>query len=783
MGAEQALGSVLGGTNRRRGSVGAAPRTTLGGGPLGLARRVHGPRRYGVWAWLGVVSALIAVIVVLHLHGRSPLTWDEAARVDSGSRLLFALRTGTSEELLRWFNAQTYYPFLMPAVHGLVLYLTGSPVAAASAPTILAFVCSGLLAARLAHVLGAGRVGAWTAALLAWLCPISLRLAAGAFTENLGACVVLGLTLALVRLERSARTGDALRVGAVVLVAWLIKYDYGILATALLGLSGVRALLRLEPRRALRLYGIATAVGVVPVVLQFLSFARYSPGRLDAVRTFIVQPGIHRDIDVLFYPRALLLPGEVGLAPAVAILLLFGLAWCLGAADAERTELRTPILGVVVWIMLYSVAAAKQPRFVVLVVPLLGVLAAVAVADIRDHLERVPAAAQLALWTMGAALLLAPRSSLVFSLLPLAIPVAALALVDNHVLRAAVAAHGGVARWAVAGALAVPVLWPVGAQISSLGERIWLVRPDATTSHVLAFTADRLPTSADRPVLFIGSGNAFSPHLLDLAWSERLDRLSPGVETVPEVRPEEREGAFLAAIRTFNPSVIVVVNAAGGARLNLDRNADGSELFPSQRSYASMARDQAGHGMLTRLDELALEDEPVRIEIWYVEPPALRGDLVVSTAPAVKATISVDGVPRNTFGVGTDLSVGEHDVCFGPMGGFRSPACQRVEVRAGETTSIVGAYESDPGAPAPPESRGMLSVRTLPRVPSQISVDGVVRDNESLDLLVDAGTHTVCFRYVSGFRTPVCELVAIDDGRPESMTATFVKDDFRPVRG
>ncbi len=782
-------GSVLDEPVRRGADDGVEVVTPPVGGRPTVAGRERLFPRDAPWVWIALVTALVAVIVLLHVHGRAPLTWDEAARVDSGSRLLFAVRSGSLDEVWRWFNAQTYYPFLMPAVHGLVLAATGSPLAAASVPTILAYVGTGLLAARLARALGAGGAGAWTAALLAWLCPIGLRLAAGAFTENLGACVVLGLTLSLLRLERSARdpgpaTADAVRVGAVVLLAWLVKYDYGILATALLGLAGVRALLRLQPRRALQLYGTAAAVGLAPVALLLASFAEYAPGRLDAVRTFVLQPGIERQIDFLFYPRALLLSDEVGLAPVVAILLLSGFGWCLAAANAERSELRTPILSVVVWLVVYSVAAAKQPRFAVLVIPLLGVLAAVAVAAIRDQPEKLPTAAQLALWTMGGAVLLAPRGSLVFSLIPLAVPVAALALVDLHVLRGLAISAKGIGRWAVAGALAAPLLWQVGAQASALGEPIWLVRPDPATAEALAFTVNQIPASTDRPVLFIGPSNAFSPRLLDLAWSELLDRPSPGVETVPEVRPEEREGALLAAIRTHNPSVIVAVSAGGGARLNPDRNAAGRELFPSQRAYAGMIGDLARQGgPLSPLPGLGVEHEPVRVEMWNVEQAALRGVLLVSTSPALRATISVDGVPRSAFGLGIDLPVGIHEVCFGPMGGYSPPACERVTITVGGTTSVVGTYKPAPGAPPAPVSGGLLSVRTPPAVPSQISIDGVARANQALDLRVDAGPHRVCFRYVPGFRTPDCELVTVEEGGSASVVATFEKDDFQPVRG
>jgi hypothetical protein len=69
-----------------------------------------------------------------------------------------------------------------------------------------------------------------------------------------------------------------------------------------------------------------------------------------------------------------------------------------------------------------------------------------------------------------------------------------------------------------------------------------------------------------------------------------------------------------------------------------------------------------------------------------------RGTLRVLTSPAVAGTVSVDGVPRNDWGMWTDLPTGSHSVCFGPVAGYTAPACQTPTVTAGALTTVTGTY-------------------------------------------------------------------------------------------
>jgi hypothetical protein len=52
----------------------------------------------------------------------------------------------------------------------------------------------------------------------------------------------------------------------------------------------------------------------------------------------------------------------------------------------------------------------------------------------------------------------------------------------------------------------------------------------------------------------------------------------------------------------------------------------------------------------------------------------------------------VDGIPRNDWGVWTDLPTGGHQVCFGAVEGFTAPPCQNITLTAGQQTTVSGTY-------------------------------------------------------------------------------------------
>jgi YVTN family beta-propeller protein len=157
-----------------------------------------------------------------------------------------------------------------------------------------------------------------------------------------------------------------------------------------------------------------------------------------------------------------------------------------------------------------------------------------------------------------------------------------------------------------------------------------------------------------------------------------------------------------------------------------------------------------------------------------------RGWLRVQTSPAVAAAVSVDGTPRDNFGLWTDLPVGSHQVCFGTVAGFDPPSCQSATLTAGNLTNVTATYVANPSAPGPADV-GQLRVTTSPAVPAQILVDGVARDTWGLNWLdLAPGTYSVAFAHVQGYTEPPPQTVTIAAGRTTTVTGQFqVRTSFR----
>jgi len=152
-----------------------------------------------------------------------------------------------------------------------------------------------------------------------------------------------------------------------------------------------------------------------------------------------------------------------------------------------------------------------------------------------------------------------------------------------------------------------------------------------------------------------------------------------------------------------------------------------------------------------------------------------RGWLRVTTDPAVPATISIDGVARNDWGVWTDLEPGDYEVCYGQVADYAPPSCETVTVSAGAQTDIVASYTEDPGAPGP-TGFGMLRVTTSPAVASQILVDGAPADSWGLNWVKLApGDYVVSFTDVNGFTTPADQTVTVTAGVTTEVTGAFAQ--------
>jgi len=70
---------------------------------------------------------------------------------------------------------------------------------------------------------------------------------------------------------------------------------------------------------------------------------------------------------------------------------------------------------------------------------------------------------------------------------------------------------------------------------------------------------------------------------------------------------------------------------------------------------------------------------------------AERANLRVTTEAPHASTIFIDGLPRDEWGIWTDIPVGDYLVCFGEDAGF-APPCQTVSLVAGPNPTVVGTW-------------------------------------------------------------------------------------------
>ena len=149
-----------------------------------------------------------------------------------------------------------------------------------------------------------------------------------------------------------------------------------------------------------------------------------------------------------------------------------------------------------------------------------------------------------------------------------------------------------------------------------------------------------------------------------------------------------------------------------------------------------------------------------------------RGFLRVVTSPAVGSQIKVDGIPRNNWGMWTDVPTGSHQVCFGAVAGYTAPSCQTVAVTSGATTTVTGSFTASTGTAQ--SGVGYLRVTTSPAVKSQILIDGNIADSWGLNWMeITPGTHGLCFTRVEGYTEPACQVVTVSAGATTAVAGVF----------
>ena len=153
------------------------------------------------------------------------------------------------------------------------------------------------------------------------------------------------------------------------------------------------------------------------------------------------------------------------------------------------------------------------------------------------------------------------------------------------------------------------------------------------------------------------------------------------------------------------------------------------------------------------------------------------GSLRITTSPAVAATISIDNVPRDDWGMWQSMPAGTYAISFGKVAGFDPPASQTITLASGQSLTVTGTYTPDSAATGPdPSTYGLLRVTTSPALGSKIVVDGVPRDEWGLNWVkVATGTHTVSFGDVYGYTTPVLQTVTVTAGQTTPAVGGFIQ--------
>jgi hypothetical protein len=535
------------------------------------------PCRLGAGAWLAL--ALLTAALAAKLVGdwqvthRSALVWDEAARVNAGVGFASALDAGSVGAAWNWINAQTFYPFLSSIPHGVALWAGASDVTAAWLPALLGYALCGLLVGKLVRAVGGGRTAAAAGALLFWSTPLEGRLAAGAFTEPMGACFEVAFLLALVRLRTCPTGRAAFVVGTAAALTWWLKYDYGVLVVATL----IATLLTtgLAQRRAdavLKMaFALGTALLLIALPLLFNTTAKLegasdfaTPGRRGDTTLHQLRSAFSFDFDnFLYYPQLLFGDGETGVTRVVAIVISGSFLWAL-LSWRRRPALQPLTCFVVLWLAMYSLAEIHFARF------------------------------------MG-------------TLVPVAVALAAVGAVEG----ARAVSSAGKGGTLVAAAAAIGLAAGIATQVPRLSSPFYFLIPDQSVSRARAFLGDRLsPTT--RPLLMIGASNELSISLVQLAWSHDGGRATGLVEQVPEAAAGARRAVWEDRLRALEPGQIVGVDIFPGSRLD---TTDHRVTFASQAAYLKMARALERRHALRRVATFAASGE-LQVTVW--KPNARR---------------------------------------------------------------------------------------------------------------------------------------------------------------
>jgi hypothetical protein len=152
------------------------------------------------------------------------------------------------------------------------------------------------------------------------------------------------------------------------------------------------------------------------------------------------------------------------------------------------------------------------------------------------------------------------------------------------------------------------------------------------------------------------------------------------------------------------------------------------------------------------------------------------GGLTVTITPAGAVTAGAQwrvdsGAYQNSGATVSGLSAGSHTVAFKPVTGWTAPANQAVTIVGGQTAAASGTYTQV-------VQTGGLTVSITPAgavtAGAQWRVDSGVYQNSGATVSgLSAGSHTVSFKPVTGWGTPLNQTVTIVGGQTATATGAY----------
>src|SRR5674476_897433 len=159
---------------------------------------------------------------------------------------------------------------------------------------------------------------------------------------------------------------------------------------------------------------------------------------------------------------------------------------------------------------------------------------------------------------------------------------------------------------------------------------------------------------------------------------------------------------------------------------------------------------------------------------YVVQPGSLQVTLAPAGAVSAGAQWQVDGGAWQSSGATVSgLSMGGHTLAFSTVSGWTTPGSQTPTIIANQTTTVTGTYVAQPGslqvtlAPAGSVSAG-----------AQWQVDGGAWQSSGATVSsLSVGGHTLAFKAVSGWTTPVNQTPTIIANQTTTATVTYVVQD------